>query len=292
MSIIRHVLAITLVIATASTPAFADELSKEACIDSHSRGQDAREQGKISLARKLFLSCAQSTCPALVQGDCARFADDLTRQQPSLSFVSRDASGADLPDTSVYVDDVLTVTRLDDGKAHDVDPGAHTIKFIHGSKDQTLTIVVGAGERGRSVAATFGDPAAAVASASSTKVANVRSAPQATHPFGAKVVIGLGSIMVLGGGAVGILGMLRVPDNCSVSSHQCAAPPGDSSFSKASSAIQLSNIGWITGAVGLAAVAGGMVWYVGGKKAAKEDSMVAAPWFTSHSAGFAVTGKL
>lgn len=288
----RHVLAITLVIATGSAPAFADELSKEACIDSHSRGQDAREQGKISLARKLFLSCAQSTCPSLVQGDCARFADDLTRQQPTLAFVSRDATGADLPDTTVYVDGVLTVTRLDDGKAHDVDPGAHTIKFIHGTKDQTMTIVVGAGEKGRSVAATFGDPAVASAVASPGKVARIHTAPKATHPFGAKVAIGLGTVMVLGGSALGIVGMMRVPDNCSLSSHQCAAPPGDQSFSDASSAIRLSNIGWITGAVGLATVAGGVVWYIGGKKSPKEDNVVAAPWMTSDSAGFAVMGKL
>ena len=55
------------------------EPSREACLDSHSRGQDAKEQGKLSLARKLFLTCAQASCPALVQGDCARFVDDLGR---------------------------------------------------------------------------------------------------------------------------------------------------------------------------------------------------------------------
>ena len=85
---------------------------------------------------------------------------------------------------------------------------------------------------------------------------------------------------------------VRVPDNCSVSTHQCAAPPGDKSFADASSAIKLSNLGWISAGVGLAAVAGGMVWYIGGKKTAKEESVVAAPWVTSESAGFAVMGHL
>src|SRR3954470_23644657 len=150
-------IAIALVTAAGSI-ASAEELTKEACIDAHSKGQDAKDQGKISLARKLFLSCAQSTCPALVQGDFARFADDLSRSQPTLSFTARDGAGADLPDTTVYIDGVLTVTRLDDGKAHDVDPGAHTIKFIHGSKDQVVTVVINAGEKGRTIAATFGDP--------------------------------------------------------------------------------------------------------------------------------------
>ena len=46
-----------------SVPAFAGP-SKEECLDAHSKGQDAKEQGKISLARKLFLTCAQTSCPA------------------------------------------------------------------------------------------------------------------------------------------------------------------------------------------------------------------------------------
>lgn len=158
-----------------------------------------------------------------------------------------------------------------------------------------MTVVVGAGEKGRTVATTFGDigaqPAAAIASKDAVK-APKKSGPKVTHPTAAKLVIGLGGVLVVGGGALGVLGLMRVPDNCSVSSHQCAAPPGDKSFSDASAAIRLSNIGWITAGVGLAAVAGGMVWYIGGKKTAKEDNVVAAPWVTSDSAGFAVMGHL
>src|SRR6185436_4839284 len=116
---------LVLALMLASAPAFADGPSKEVCVDSHSKGQDARDQGKISLARKLFLTCAQATCPALVQGDCARFTDDLTRLQPTISFVARDSNGADLPDTTVYVDEALLTTRLD-GQLHDLDPGKHT----------------------------------------------------------------------------------------------------------------------------------------------------------------------
>lgn len=287
-------LTIALVTAAAASAA-ADDVSKEACIEAHSKGQDAKDQGKISLARKLFLSCAQSQCPSLVQGDCARFADELTRTQPTLAFTARDAAGADLPDTTVYIDGVLTVTRLDDGRAHDVDPGAHTIKFVHGTKEQAVTVVVGAGEKGRTVATTFSDIGVAAQAAATAKdpVKPVkRSAPRVTHPAGAKILIGLGGVLVVGGGALGVLGLMRVPDNCSVSSHQCAAPPGDKSFSDASSAIEMSNIGWISAGVGLAAVAGGMVWYIGGKKSAKEENVVAAPWVTSDSAGFAVMGKL
>jgi hypothetical protein len=72
-------LVLVVVLASASI-ASAGDLTKEECLD----GQDAKEAGKLSLARKLFLSCAQSSCPSLVQGDCARFADDLGRLQPTV----------------------------------------------------------------------------------------------------------------------------------------------------------------------------------------------------------------
>lgn len=287
-----HTVLVAVLVLVTAAPAVAD-VSKEACVDSHSKGQDARDQGKLSLARKLFMTCAQSTCPALVQGDCARFADDLTRMQPTLSFAARDGNGADLPDTTVYVDDVLTATRLDDGKPYDVDPGKHVIKLVHSGKDQSVTIVVGAGEKSRTVAVTFGDPTPAkpIASASIPVAPTpTKRTPTVSHPMGAKVAIVLGGALTIGGGAVGLVGLSRVPANCSVSSHQCAAPPGDPTFSDASSAIRLSNIGWITAGIGVVALAGGFVWYLQGTETTHQEKLV-APWITPDSAGLAAIGQ-
>jgi hypothetical protein len=291
-----HALAAACLVLAATSLASA-EVSKEACVESHSRGQDARDQGKLSLARKLFLTCAQSACPSLVQGDCARFADDLTRTLPSLAFTARDGSGADLPDTSVYIDDVLTATRLDDGKPYDVDPGAHVVKFFHGSKEQSVTIVVQAGEKNRPVAVTFGARAPSTASANamtseSTSSPRRRNVPTTTHPTGAKVLILTGTVLAVGGVGLGFVGMSRVPNNCSVSTHQCAAPPGDPSFDAASSAIKLSNLGWIGGGVGLAAVVGGMVWYFqGSTKTERSTQTAVSPWVTPGSAGVTAMGR-
>ncbi|HWE28728.1 MAG TPA: hypothetical protein VHB97_12045, partial [Polyangia bacterium] len=149
-----------LAVLATSTAAYAD-LTKEQCVDAHSRGQDAKEAGHISLARKLFLQCAQSACPQIVQGDCARFADELNRLQPSVTLAARDSNGADLPDTTVYIDDVLVATRLDDGRPHDVDPGKHVFKFSNGGRDEVVTMVIGSGEQGRSVIAMFHAPQSA-----------------------------------------------------------------------------------------------------------------------------------
>ena len=101
-----------------------------------------------------------------------------------VSFVARDVSGVDLPDTTVYVDDVLVVTRLDDGRPHDVDPGNHTVRFPTAARrSRSSTVVIGSGEQGRTVAATFGSPQTPSAPAAASKVEPIRCtrAPAASH---------------------------------------------------------------------------------------------------------------
>ena len=276
-----------------SSAAYAGDLTKEECVDAHSKGQDAREQNKLSLARKLFLTCAQPACPALVQGDCARFADELTRMQPSITFAARDYSGADLPDTTVYIDGALVVTRLD-GSPHDIDPGSHTVKFQNGAKEQTMTIVIGVGEKGRTIAATFGTAPAAPAVKADVAVTKTAPAPaHTTHPRGAKVLMTGGVVLTAGGATLGVIGLLRMPSNCSLSTHQCAAPPGDASIANASSAARMSNWGWGIGIAGVTALAIGTYWYVSGAKKEKgEDHVAVTPWLAPTGGGVALTGAL
>jgi len=278
----------TLVIAilAASSVAYAGELSKEQCIDAHGRGQDAKDQGKLTLARKLFLSCAQPSCPQLVSSDCARFADDLARLQPSVIFAARDGSGADLPDTTVYVDDMLVVTRLDDGRPHELDPGKHTMRFQNAGHDQTVTVVIGA---------TFG--ASPHVQSNTSAMIKTDAAPQkepkATHPTGARALLYGGAALAVVGGALGTFELLRVPGGCSVSDHTCAAAPGDPVFDDAKSAVRMANIGWTVSALGLAAVVGGAVWwFTGEKKSEPKEHFAIAPWASPGAGGFVLAGEL
>jgi hypothetical protein len=288
---------IVLAIAALASNAYA-QLSKEACVDAHSRGQDARDSGKISLARKLFLTCAQSGCPAAVQGDCARFADDLTNLQPTVVFVARDGSGNDLPQTTVYVDGMLVATTID-GKQHDIDPGNHVVKFSSGGKDEVVTVVIGSGEKGRTVQAKFASmnppaerPAPAVAQTVSEKPEKP-AGPTTTHPKGAMAIAVTGGVVALAGAGLAFWGKSQVPENCDLGTHQCAAPPGDPVFAEASSAAQKVNIGIIAGGVGAAAAIGGIVWYVAGSKTTKESStqQAVAPWVNQHGGGVSVLGR-
>ena len=270
---------IILVLLCITCVAYADEPSKEQCVDAHSRGQDAKAAGQLTLAKKLFLSCAQAGCPAIVQSDCARFADDLARVQPSLSFAARDATGADLPDTTVYLDDALVATRLDDGKSHDVDPGKHVVRFSSGGHEQILTVVVGAGEQGRAVVATFG----AAPSRAVRPIASVT-----THPRGAKLAIGAGLGLTAAGAALAAWGLVQVPSNCAIGAHTCAAAPGDPSLAKAQSGMRTFDLGLAIGGVGVAALAGGLVWYVSGGRTTQEVT----PWATQGGGGVSWSGSL
>lgn len=291
MSHIRLV-AVFAILFAASPLARAGELSKEECLDAHSRGQDAKEQNKISLARKLFLTCAQPSCPALVQGDCARFADDLSRMQPSMTFAARDGSGADLPDTTIYVDGILIATRLD-GSPHDVDPGSHTVKFQSGSKEQVVTVVIGAGEKGRTVVATFGSPVPSPAAAAAHADVAIKkpAGPKTTHPGGARALIYGGTALAAGGAILGAVGLLKMPSNCSLSTHQCAAPPNDPSIANASSSAKMIDYGWAVGITGVVALGAGAYWYFTGAKTEKEH-MAFAPWASPNGGGIALGGSL
>jgi hypothetical protein len=293
----RHVFAIAAALVCASSFAQAGDLTKEECVDAHSRGQDAREQNKLSLARKLFLTCAQASCPALVQGDCARFADDLSRLQPTVTFVARDSTGADLPDTTVYVDGALIVTRLD-GNPHDLDPGSHAVRFQSGGKERVVTIVLGSGEKGRTVVATFKGDAAQTGSSSAKGDAETQAAalterapPKIKHPAGAKALIYGGLALVAGGAALGVAGVLQLPSNCSLSAYTCASAPGDPSLNRAASAMQMANLGWALGAAGAAAIVGGTYWFVTRGKPVREHLSI-GPWLPPSGGGLAVNGSL
>jgi len=293
-SLIGFAIGLAITAALPSTHAAA-EPSKDQCLDAHSRGQDAKDSGKLSLARKLFLTCAQPSCPMLVQGDCARFADDLSRQLSSLTFIARDARGADLPDTTVYVDDILLLTRLDDGKPHEIDPGRHTVRFSTAGKDQTVTLVVGTGEQGRAVVATFaainplpsGSPGSSIAA---DDAANREPRVRTTHPLGSMLTMGVG----FGATAFGVVYYLTAdfPKNCSTATKHCDAPAGDPVFAKASSATKRRSIGMFTGGLGAAALVGGAVWYFTGAHTETEGSAkVVTPVVSTTSVGLAVSGR-
>jgi hypothetical protein len=245
------------------TPAWAapprdKERDKDDCVEAHGRGQDLREKGQLTRARQVFMSCAQSSCPGLVQADCARFGEELDRLVPTVSFSARDAKATDLPDTSVFVDDALVATRLDDGRSYEVDPGKHTIRFVHDGKETKLSAVLTQGEKGRVLTATFLDRSVVTTSVGDF----VPPAPTAKRPIFPLVIAGLGAAAFATGGVLLGLGLHRVPSSCSMSAKECSVPPGDPALADAQAGTSLANVGLGVGLGGAATLVGGVVWYL------------------------------
>ncbi len=284
---LRTALTLALPVLASTVSAFA-QTTTESCLEAHSQGQDAREQGTWSVARQLFVTCARPGCPELVRADCATLADELQRYQPWVSFAARDDRGRDLPDTAVYVDGALVATQLD-GRAHELDPGTHVVRFVHGDGGYESTIVIGEGEKGRVIVATF-ELSPAADSASSAPRARARAA-KATLGSGVRALVGVGSALLATGAALAITGLARVPGNCSLSSHECAGPPDDPAIDRASRAVRLSNVGWALAGTGAAALAGGLIWHFERSKARERVAQV-VPWASPTAAGIALSGWL
>jgi hypothetical protein len=272
----------------------AEAITKEQCVEAHGRGQDARESGQLSKARKLLLSCAQSTCPTLIQADCSRFVEELDRLQPTVSFAARDAAQADLPDTSVYVDGVLVATRLADGKSYELDPGPHKCVFVHGEKELASNIVVNQGEKGRAIVVTF------PGEGSKAKHSSAADPPAPSKPAAPIVIAVLGGAGIIGGAVVAGLGVAKVPSSCSLSSKECAAAPGDPAFTQASNGVKMLDTGIVIGAVSLATLGAGLLWYSLSSPSAPRSRETAsapnrrsvAPWVGPGAGGLAFSGSL
>lgn len=262
--------------------------SKDECLEAHGRGQDLRDAGHLTSARQTFLACAQSSCPAIIQADCARFSEDLDRLVPTVSFAARDPGGGDLPDTSVYVDDQLVTMRLDDGKSYDLDPGKHAVRFVHAGRETAMTVVINQGEKGRGVVATFADAAEEERAMPALPPPAVQQR-RSSLPL---VVAGLGAAAAVAGAVLVAVGIKDVPSSCSIGARQCVAPPGDPSFEQAHRGVVLANLGLGVGVGGAAVLLGGAAWYIlePSRPRIEERSARVVPWVGDRAGGVGLTG--
>jgi hypothetical protein len=287
----------TCLIVAATRPAIAAP-TKDECVDAHGRGQDLREEGRLTKARQAFLGCSQPSCPALIQSDCARFAEELGRLVPSVTFVARDTHAGDLPNTSVYLDEQLVASRLDEGKTFDVDPGKHAVRFVHDGKEVSMRIVLSQGEKGRNVIATFTEPGgtepvqAARAGGSPSRPDQPAAPPEPSRPVLPLIVAGAGGVALAVGVVLVAVGLGKVPSTCNNSTKECAAPPGDKAFDDAHSGVSLANTGIGVGIAGGVMAAGGLIWYFAqSPQTPSRTGKGLSPWIGQGSGGLSFSGK-
>lgn len=130
--------------------ALADVVS---CVDAHASGQREANAGHLKAALERFAACGSNTdCPAEIRDDCVAFFARVENSMPTVIFVARDGTGADVADVRVYVAGELVADGLT-GRARKLDPGRYRVKFAFlGGRDVEVEILVHEGEKNRMIA--------------------------------------------------------------------------------------------------------------------------------------------
>jgi hypothetical protein len=148
-------LAIPLAVIVHARAASADV---RACVAASDRAQQLRDDGKLKLARQELLVCGSESCPAIVRKDCATWLAAVDASLPSVVLSARDATGRDLTDVRVSLDDGPLVASLD-GKAVAIDPGPHVLRFeAPDQKPVEARFVIREGEQRRAIEVQFPPP--------------------------------------------------------------------------------------------------------------------------------------
>jgi hypothetical protein len=225
---------VAVALSLAAAPAMA-QMTKDQCVDSNTRAQRLRSDGKLSEAREQLLKCADRACPALVRSDCTKRLDDLENAQPTVAFEAKDGAGSDLIEVKVTMDGKPLADRLD-GTALAVDPGQHTFTFeTAGQPPVTRTLVLTEGEKGRREHLVLG-PALPVAPVPPPSTpANESTAPEpAATGGGTQKTLGLvaGGIGVASLAVGGVFGLLTLSQK-SQQENACGSPCSAASHAQA-----------------------------------------------------------
>ncbi len=174
------------------------------CLDAHEQSQVARSDGRLMDARKQLLLCSRSSCPTLIQSDCARWFDEVEEMVPTLVVAVR-RGGEDVPKAELQIDGKVVANTLN-GQELPVDPGPHeVIVTVPGeAKPLSRQIMVARGEKHRLVNFALEvpeseRPASAATSAPAPEVPMHRPIPTLTYVLGG-AAIGLAA----GGGFFGM----------------------------------------------------------------------------------------
>jgi hypothetical protein len=188
----------------------------ESCLAAYDAVQRRRSSGKLRESEAQGLECAKESCPAQLRKDCLVWLDEIRRAIPSIVLSVTDASGCDLVERRVYVDDVLVPGGLV-GKALDLDPGVHVVRVEAENHPPTLQrVALSEGEKDRRIAVSFAPPGIVCGGPKPPGVSGVspdgrmekkseaprqaeggeppsRPVPTFAYVFGAAAIVGLGA---------------------------------------------------------------------------------------------------
>lgn len=143
--------------------AHAADPDRKACLAAVDEGQKLRDDGKLTDAKKQFLTCSAKTCGAAVSKQCEEWYAEAEKDVPSVLFRAKDGAGKELVDVKVIVDGKKISDSIG-AQPLPLDPREHTIRFERadgaGVEDK---FVLRVGEKNRMIELAFQPAPVAVA---------------------------------------------------------------------------------------------------------------------------------
>lgn len=204
------ILGSALLVLLCSPRALADN---KACSKAYTNGQIQKKAGKLREAKKSLVACAQNSCPAFINSECAKWLNEVDSMLPTVVIAASDAQGNDLTNVTVSSDGKKLTDQLG-GMALEMDPGPHTLRFEHkGNKPVEKKVVIREGEKARVIKVQFGSPNKAAPAPVSKPAAGSGGSPavgaEATtsHASSKTLAYVLGGVGVVGLGSFAYFGL-------------------------------------------------------------------------------------
>lgn len=254
----HSLIAVPLLLLSFTAPASAESAAetKKACVLASTEGQVARDDGKLVEARTKLLSCAKDECPAVVRKSCAKWLTDVEDRMPSAIIRVLDAKGVDVTDASVSIDGESVAL---DGRSINLEPGQHTAQLVEsdGTKSEHKFLLAER-EKARIIDVRLAERARAAAVSTNEASSGGFSPPTGAWILGGVGVVALGSFTYFGLSAKGKLDDLK---------GSCSPSCTDSETSSGRTAATVADISL---GVGVAALAGAVVWTLLAPKASQQ----------------------
>jgi hypothetical protein len=142
------------VMVLAASPARSERLGDEkACVNAFKKAREHEQSGKLQDAKDNLMSCAQAPCSAFLRQQCSSKYNQLESDTPSVVLIVTDGSGAPRADVQVRMDGEMFAPQLD-GRALTIDPGMHEFAFsADGNVFATQKVMIVQGQRNRFITA-------------------------------------------------------------------------------------------------------------------------------------------
>lgn len=253
---------VPLLLASARPHVAAAEGASAQCASAYEDAQLLRQRGKLIAARDHAAICARDQCPEVARRDCARWAEELGREIPSVVVVVRDDADRDVPAQRVLVDGVVRA-EVSAGRAFELDPGVHAFRVerpngppveksfsvYQGERDRVVRLTVPSGPAAPAPVAATVPNAQTVAPGPVLPVSSGSSAPREAPSYVlAGVVAGVSVASLAVSGYLGLTGRQELSDLRT----SCAPTCSDSQVDPVKTRLTLSDATLGVGLVGAA----------------------------------------